>query len=337
LSDWILNINTLEKRAITPSDYLFHKLPYKSWDLNNPKCDKWLYFLNDIFENNPEKDDVINFLQEYIGHLFVSDNSHEKALILQWSWWNWKWTLISVVQSLIWWDKNVSNIDLKDINNEQHLSMLIGKLVNISPDIQDSQQLDSWNIKKIISGEPVTSKEVYKKPISFKPYARLIMAANSMPYLKNIDDSISRRFWIIKFTKKYLDDKKDATLKDTLLKELPWIFWWAIEWLKRLNKRKKFSPANCMVDEIMKFVQESDNIEMWLQDEEYIIKDEDSKVATKNAYSAYRSYCNESWKRAKNKTDFYKHLEFKWYEKKKSNWTYYFKGIKINPESEFGL
>ena len=335
IDDWILNIDDMSLREILPKDYLFHKLHFKHNDIVGSKCERWLKFLDEIFEQDQEKEDLISFLQEFIWYLLVADTRHEKAIILVWDWWNWKWTLLHAVQELLWWEVNVSNIDLKDINNEQYLSMLIWKLANFASDVKDGHQLDTWNVKKLISWEDLTAKEVYKKPITFKPYARLVLAVNTLPYLKNIDNSIIRRFWIIKFDKKFNDNNKDPNLKKKLEKELPWIFRWALEWLKRLNERWKFKPAKCMNDEVLNYVHNADSVHTWLNDEDYIAQNEDYRIRKTISYKKYQEYCKESWRKALGKSNFYELMKAKWYMTKKLDWYDYFHWFKSIEDDSF--
>jgi putative DNA primase/helicase len=82
-------------------------------------------------------------------------------------------------------------------------------------------------IKKIISGEPITAKILYKQPIEYVPFARLLIATNEQPYLKTIDDSIRRRFIYLHLKNSFLG-KEDFDLLDKLSEEKELIFAWAI-------------------------------------------------------------------------------------------------------------
>jgi len=80
----------------------------------------------------------------------------------------------------------------------------------------------------LTSGEPITGKAVYQRPISFTPYARLLLATNELPHLRSADLSIKRRFVFINLKKSFVG-KEDPMLKDTLKLERNQIFTRAIE------------------------------------------------------------------------------------------------------------
>lgn len=83
---------------------------------------------------------------------------------------------------------------MHEINRDQNLYLLFGKLALVDSDMQQSVQIDSGIIKKLVSGESILGKVVYQKPISFAPRARLLLATNELPYLRSVDNSIARRF-----------------------------------------------------------------------------------------------------------------------------------------------
>ena len=98
-------------------------------------------------------------------------------------------------------EKNVSSAGINELMDKTTTYNLIGKLCNIDSDMFSQSFLDKEVIKKIISGESIITKQLYTQPIAFKPYARLICAANYWPKTKTKDDSITRRFFFLEFKK----------------------------------------------------------------------------------------------------------------------------------------
>ena len=121
LSDWILDLQTWNIRPYSKDDYKIHKLEYASDLLNgssNPE--KWLIFLNQILEGRETKEEIIWFLQEFIGWLFIPSTQYEKALLVYGNGANGKGVLLEVIRDLLGVDNCIS-IGMHEINRDQNL------------------------------------------------------------------------------------------------------------------------------------------------------------------------------------------------------------------------
>lgn len=307
LRDGILDLESMKIRDYTKEDYKFQKLPYsKNIFDDSKKPEKFLLFLNEILDGLPDKEEIVSFLQEYIGYLFIPSAKFEKSLLLYWPWWNGKSVLLDVVVWILW-RENCSSIGLNEINNTQYLYNLIGKLANIDHDMQQNVQLDSWVVKKLISWESVSVKMLYKQPIEFIPYAKLLFGTNELPHIKSIDNAIRRRFVFLPLKNSFLN-KPDPDLKYKLLGESSQIFVRAIDGLKRLLNRWKFAVPKCLEDEIENFIKDNDSVELFFHEDLVISSDQD-KITYADIYFLYKSFCNESWYKALGKNGFNKRVK----------------------------
>ena len=286
----------------------------------------WEQFLAQIFSKYKpeERKKIIELLQEWMGYTLIPDTSLEKFLILVGEGGNGKGVFLHIWQELLSIE-NVSNIDLKDINSEQYTALLFGKLANICTDMQSNQQLDSGNFKTIVSGEPVTAKSVYKEPFVFRPYSRIILATNSMPFLKNSDNSIKRRMHLLRFNRKIEDHERDINLKIKLMNELEDIFCWAIEGLKRLNKRGCFDEPTSMECERNEFLKENDTVALWGEELELIPGDLFCSRA--DLYSSFKNFCQDNGKFILNSSKLYERMRARSFQDTKRNGT---RGFLIN-------
>ena len=292
LDDWILNLSIWDIRPYSKEDYKIHKLEYTSnllREWNTPE--KWLIFLNQILEWWNQKEEIISFLQEFIGWLFIPSTQYEKAILLYGNGANGKGVFLEVIRDLLGVN-NCIGIGMHEINRDQNLLLLLGKLANIDSDMQQGVQLDSGIIKKIISGEHIVWKVVYEKPISFSPYSRLLLATNELPYLKSADQSIKRRFVFVHLKKSFIG-QEDPTLKDKLKAEKNQIFVWAIEWLKRLLSRWAFNIPDELQNDIDWFIKENDSVTQFLESWNICVGEELS-ISNKMLYLDYSSFCKDN-------------------------------------------
>lgn len=292
--DRIYDLKKKSFKDYVDSDFILHRLPFSSSMLDNKSQPKLrLQFLDEIFEVQEDKEWVIAFLQEYIGLLLIPNVSFEKWLLFHWSWANGKWTIMHVVEQLLWED-NISHVGLHQMKDEQSTILLHWKLANLETELEHSVRLDSSYIKKIVSWEPITWKEVFVKKLTFRPYCRLLIATNVLPYLKHYDQSILRRFVFIHLKQNFIGEKKDWELKAKLSNEIHEIFVRALEWLKRLIERKDFHVPWALENEMLKYVQSHDSVKQYLSSED-VTNDENYKCSSRKLYAWYKSYCLGFW------------------------------------------
>ncbi len=64
---------------------------------------------------------------------------------------------------------------------------------------------------------------------TFTPQFKLLIAGNHKPGLRNIDEAIRRRFYLLPFTVRIPPERRDPLLAETLRAEWPAILGWAIQ------------------------------------------------------------------------------------------------------------
>lgn len=291
LKDCILDVEKWQFRPYRKSDYKFHKLGYDSSTLQckikaNPVV--WLRFLDDILEGWKSKEKIIEFLQEFFGLMFIPSAKYEQWVLFYGTGANGKGVLLDVLKNIVW-EENCSSVGLHEMNKDQNVFLLFGKLVNFDSDMNHNVQLDSSQIKKIVSGESIVGKVVYQKPIIFAPYARLLIATNEMPYIKGSDHSIKRRFVFIHLKQSFIG-REDPNLKQKLNEEKEEIFLWAIEGLKRLLKRDRFNIPEDLKNEMDKFIKENDSVAMYLESWSVEIR-KDLFIPNPSLYNSYSVFC----------------------------------------------
>jgi len=313
LKDCILDIKTRQTHNYRKEDFKFNKFQYSLLDLDKYNPTKFLKFLDEILDWYWDKEKIIQLIQEYMGLLAIPYIKFEKALLIYWSWCNGKWVLLNLIQKILW-DDNCSTISLHEIKEQQYLYGMIDKLANIDFDVKDKVRLDDWTIKKIISWEKVSAKVLYKNPIQFKPICRLLIATNILPYIKSIDDSITRRFIFIHL-KNSFKDRINVNLLNEIMEEKSEIFAWMIQWLKRLLNRWYFNIPESLIDELNNFIERNDIVLQFIKDDQYIIQDSKWYISLWVLYDSYKYYCYENGYKALWKHNFDERVEKLWFEK----------------------
>jgi putative DNA primase/helicase len=238
--------------------------------------------------------ELINVISEFLG--FVLDRNsknYEKALFLLGDGSNGKSTLINIIKSLFGYS-NISTVELSEMSNAQMVALMDSKLLNISADAS-RKGLDTAIFKKLITGEPVQAKHVFKNPFSIENLPKQIVAMNKLP-LNGGDNSYGfyRRLLIIPFSVKIEEKDKDYDLESKIIRqELPAVLNFAIQGMLRLKSQGQFTKAKAMNNALTAYKESSNYVELFIEEEQYIAVDESTKKGTSIAklYDDYKAWC----------------------------------------------
>jgi putative DNA primase/helicase len=273
------------------SDFITYQLPFEY----NPQSKAPLFeaYLNRVL---PDKERQ-RVLAEYLGFVFIKHGSNalkeEKALILYGTGANGKSVFFEVVNALLGND-NVSSYSLQSLTNDNGYfrAKLANKLVNYASEING--RLEASIFKQLVSGEPVEARLPYGQPFILKQYAKLIFNCNELPKDVEHTNAYFRRFLIIPFDVTIPENEQDKNLHAKIIEnELSGVFNWVLQGLNRLLTQKRFSECEAAQRAVEKYRVESDSVQMFLSENEYI-PSLTNEISLKDFFSEYRSYCIES-------------------------------------------
>ncbi len=336
--DGVLSLKDYKLKPYEKEDFAFHKLPFNY--VEKPKCPVMQKFLTTSmgwdWNNETDKpiikdgeiDDyikVMQFIQEWMGYSLVPGNPMEKCLIMHGSGRNGKGKLQEIWKYIIG-AHNVSSVDIKGINDGSMIFQTKNRLINFSYDLEDGQQLDTGVIKSAISGEAMTVNEKYKPQYEMDFTAKLVIACNNLPFIRDTGFAIKERIHFLPFTREFVEEERDINLGNKLRAEAEQIFSWAINGLKSLQKRGHFDiPERCKKAN-RNYMKDNDSIANWIEEDK--IKQDSSKCKRSDVWKAYKFYCRESNFKPIGKIRFYKSME-KHFELSISNGEYYFNNVSI--------
>lgn len=260
-------------------------LPYR-WD-PEASCPGFQNFLREIFEGDTER---INLLQEWFGLCLVADMSFQKFLILLGEGANGKTAVLTVLTKLLG-EANVSHVPLELFGQRFQLAPTLGKLANIVSEIGDCNRVDEAILKSFVAGEPVHIDRKRLSPTQASATARLILATNNLPAFADRSSGLWRRLTIVPFHVVVPPNRQDRELTDKLLEELPGIFNWAIEGLRRLQARKNFTEPPVCREALNEHRLGSNPARAFLTDEMEFC--EGAGTPSGDVYQHYKFWCGE--------------------------------------------
>lgn len=289
-------------KGFKQEDFLTYQLPF-SFD---PAATSPIFkqFLDKVLPDMEQQ----NVLAEFVGYVFIRHRTLklEKFLILLGDGSNGKSVFFDVISALLG-NENVSNFSLQSLTNDTGYfrAMLTDKLVNYSPEI--STQMNTTIFKQLVSGEKVEARFPYGKPFILEDYAKLMFNTNELPREIENNHAFFRRFLIIHFGVTIKDGDPELA-KKIIASELPGVFNWVLNGLKRLLLQKKFTFSHEMNSILEEYKRDSDTVLTFLIDEGYE-KNVEAEKKLSYLYQFYVSYCRRSGFKAGSKRLFSKRMK----------------------------
>ena len=293
-------------------DFLTYQLPFKYQpDAKSPRFEQYLS------EVLPDKN-LQKILAEFIGYVFVKTGQLklEKALILHGSGANGKSVFYDVVNALLG-DENVSAYSLESLTNTNGYfrAKIADKLVNYGSDI--STKMQPALFKQMVSGEQVEARLPYGEPFTLTNYAKLVFNCNELPTNVEHTDAFFRRFLIIPFDVTIPEEQQDKELSKKIIQsELPGVFNWVLDGLKRVLSQKGFTKSDVISQRNEQYRKETDSALMFIDDRGYEI-DYEKPTELAELYGKYKRFCEGDAYHSVSKRKFSKRLESAGYKKKR--------------------
>jgi len=298
----ILNIETKKLHDFTPHKFFFSKI--NAFYNENATCPNIIKFIKSIVAN----DDDVKTIQEILGFSLLRDYKFEKGFMFHGEYGrNGKSKLISIFRHFLG-ASNCASISLEDIEKDQFsIINLHNKLVNISPDLSEHAIKNTGMYKSLTGRDTVNANRKGQSHVQFENYAKMIFACNELPLVNNFSTAFSLRWVMIDFPFKFLPqheldsmtDKENCFLQDTeilknllLEEEMSGLLNWAIEGLKRVSKRNRFSNETNSNTVRKNWLRKSNSVSAFIED--MIEVDYDKHMTKQDFRRYYHDYCKHN-------------------------------------------
>lgn len=268
-------------------------------------CPLWMKFLHEVIPNEHDR----LMLQEWFGYNLVPTTRFEKSLVMQGEGANGKSVICVVLKTLLGED-NVSHLSIEGLDERRsfQLASTVGKLANISTDLNEVDKAAEGTLKKIVCGESMCVERKHAHPFMMKPTVKLTFASNSNLHFSDSTDGIWRRFLYLRFHNQVLDPKRqNRNLADQSwwIKsgEIPSVFRWSLEGLKRLYNNNTFTISEQMTRDIQALRENTNSAKTFLKT--YCIGTSPEKsLRSRSLYLNYKSHCDAMGIRPKSAQSF---------------------------------
>jgi putative DNA primase/helicase len=236
---------------------------------------------------------------ELLGYYVVPVTDYHTAVLLKGTGSNGKTTVLDMIRDVIG-ARNISTVTLHQMEGSNFAAhQMVGKLLNIEPDMSERKMPSSAKFKAIVGGDPITVEQKYKDPRTVRLYSRLLVSANWFPRSSDSSPGFFRRWLVLPFNKKdFRDEGPDAknrilpsVLRARVQQEAPGVLRKAVLAFKQVRERGGFTVSARMRDAKAEFRSLTDSVSLWL--EENVIVGPELRVQQKQLRSAYHRFCEE--------------------------------------------
>lgn len=287
------------------------------WD-ENAKSPVFEKFLLDVFRDDKDRDEKMQFVLEWMGLCLVPDTSFEKFVVCVGEGGNGKSVLLKLMAELLG-HENVYSAPIQRLGNRRALAELDGKLLLTSSEINENTVMDDGILKQIVSGDTVEAERKYEHPFTYTPVARIMLATNHLPKLRDVTHAFFRRLVMLRFNRNFTADEMDMGLTEKLKGELSGIFTMAVSGLRTLRQRGRFIVPKSSDDAADEYRENSDSIKLFATDILQATGSGSKGMRPVSLYSLYVKWCRAFGFKAVNNITLGKRLRRLGFEKTRSN------------------
>ena len=301
----ITQAGRLTLREHRRADFLTYELPY-NYDSSATDCPLFTAYLNRVQPDTSAQ----AVLAEFVGNTLAPGLNLQKTLVLYGSGSNGKSVFCDLITAVLGRD-NVSAYPMDSLTktDSRSCAQLETKLLNYSS--ENSIRLNVEAFKTLVCGEPVEVRRLYQESYIMENYAKLMFNCNQLPRDIEQSEGYFRRFLIIPFTVKIEELERDPELAAKIISsELPAIFNWVLQGLRRLLAAKAFTYCEAARLALETYRKESNSVIMFVEENGLQPgKGTTDRKPLKEIYEAYSHYCKSSGYYAMGKVNFNKQMQ----------------------------
>lgn len=267
------------------------KLPIEHDELAKPH--EFKTWLGQVFGDD---DELIRHVWEVLGYLLMTGNPLQKIILLFGGGGDGKGTMMRLLRAMLG-KANYSSVSMHQLVEDRFSSAnLYGKIANISGDLSSAFLRDPQILKEITGGDSINAAYKHGQAFEFVPYAVPLFAANE--FFRTSDNSYGwrRRWMVIEFPNKVESEDNTGPLYDESLlhDEIPAIFNYAMEGLRRLMTRGRFAAPDAVREATTRMHDEADPFLTWLDEDDAVTMGDDQSSPKDDVYRAYSTWCRRN-------------------------------------------
>lgn len=253
------------------------------------KAEKWLTFLNRIFNGNQT---LISYVQRIVGYSLTGDTSEQCLFLCHGPGANGKSVLLETISSLMGSFAQASPMTTftskpNDNGASNDLARMRGARLVTASETNEGVRLNEALIKKVTGQDQITARFLFSEFFDYSPQFKLWLAMNHKPVIRGVDDGIWRRIRLIPFAVIIPEKERDKNLTEKLRGELPGILAWAVQGCLNWQKNGMQTPPEVLAA-TEGYRSEQDVLGAFF--DECCVLGDDYRVKTSDLWEAYKRW-----------------------------------------------
>jgi phage/plasmid-associated DNA primase len=250
-------------------------------------------YLSDAFAGDPDASDKVNLLGEGAGCTGLGWGTrvrNPKAIVTySEEGGTGKSTYLRLLRSLPNPDA-VASVPPGKFGDEKYAWRLIGRVLNAADELPD-RAVRSDVFKRMITGEPVPARDVYRSATDFIPVALHVFSTNVLPaFSGGVDGGTVRRLLPLEFTHVVPEAERDPDLPDRILSEEADLFLhFAVEGACRLVRKRDFTVPASSRELLTRWVLSADPVRAWAAVRLEVTADENT-ISVATLFADFRNW-----------------------------------------------
>lgn len=279
-------------------------------------------YFRTLCPDHPE--DFMEVVLTYIGLCMMGKGTWAQlALVLEGKGSNGKSKLMEILSKLFPTD-SVSAISLHDFADEKYRFQLVGKLLNLCPELSHRDLRDTSMLKAIISGDEVNARRLYQDGFRMSSIAGHIISTNLPPATPDVSEGFRRRFLVLPMTAVFVKGKSNSDALDWILSDgIPYLAREALTRAHASLEQGYFPKPEWAVKATQDWLTQMDSVGAFVTEENLETTTSREEWLPSGAlYDAYKYFCEDNGYKAVNSRNFKVRLEshgIKWSKLRKGN------------------
>lgn len=205
---------------------------------------KFIAFLNDVFDGDQTS---IDFLQQWIGYCLTNMTWAQKILLMIGPPRSGKGTIGRILQTMLG-EENFTAPTAFSLTERFPLEGWVNKRLAIMGDARFGDKKET--VKEIllqVSGEDRVNidRKGQRVLAGVRLPTKIMILSNEIPSIRDSGAALASRFMVLKMNKSFLGVEDTELFERDLKPEIPLIFWWALDGLRKLMTTRRFiQPEN---------------------------------------------------------------------------------------------
>jgi putative DNA primase/helicase len=197
------------------------------------RCPTWLEFLQVATDGDT---DLIAFMRRMAGYCLTGITREHAFFFVYGTGGNGKGTFLNTLDWIFNDYAKAANMEMfieqKFASHPTDVAGLMGARLVTAQETEEGKRWNEQRLKAFTGGDPITARFMRQDEFTFLPQFKLVFAGNHKPMLRNVDEAIRRRLFLIPFTvtPKHKDPHLYAKLRDEADGILQWCVEGCLDW-----------------------------------------------------------------------------------------------------------